>query len=261
MRLLRAITYAVAGLVTVSGGVVTWAAASERNWLPAMGGAAVVIGAAVAVILMQIVSRQDELLVRLAAELRAIRERMDSLESLADLQAVEMNLSAAGSGDSSRLVGASLEHDTYPRILSDEPTGKPADEAAAAAPEAPRQLPSTAPRGPSAGVWRRWQLALADEDYPAAREALQSMADTLGDDEFEQASDRLAAVCRAYAARLRTRFAEQVRSGDFAGALLTGSTLAANFADSPAAAEFARLKPILEARLSPAPAPVRASVG
>ncbi|HEY3241971.1 MAG TPA: hypothetical protein VGM03_01350 [Phycisphaerae bacterium] len=196
MSSIRTTVYAFTVLGALTGLLVLFASAAERHWYAAAGGFAIFAG----FMLLLGMSHTFSEALRSAAEAAVVRrdlleihERLNALEAFVDLCRAEVNLSATGTGDPAPLVAATLERDTFPRIVL--PDSRAPDD-----------------HGDQAGVY--------DRDLSN---------------------------------RLRQRFGDQVRAGDYAGALDTGIEMLRAFPGSALAREFQSIRPHLEARL-PAPA-------
>ena len=177
-----------------------------------------------------------------------------------------VDLAALGTGEPELLAAATLDRDVYPRLLTameqnppPPPGPKEARPSNGSAKPAERAFDVNSWDGDSAAppavVPRQllgdWKAAMAQGDLATCRGVFAALVDTSEPSVILPLSEQLAQLTEQTRMGLRVAFAERVREGDAAGAILVGEQIVALFPKQSIAAEFQRLRPHLIRRLRP----------
>lgn len=198
-------------------------------------GAIVAIGGVAAGFLALAIVRLGTLLVANREQTDLLASRMEGLENLLHAERVVVDLARADAGRAEELLAADLRCDGFPRLVPAE-SDTPCKEAASASTGA------TVPGGP---LEHQWQAAFQSGNLGTCRQVLASLREVLDPERIASLEDGLHTLSRAKVLQLRQDFAGQVRSRDFASALITGKQITELFPDSDMAREFGELCPQL----------------
>lgn len=195
-------------------------------------------------------------------------ERLEGREEVSEMdvgneQLVEwLDLAAMGSGDPGRLVAATLDRSTFPRLLTsweEDAASEPSPGVSASAHESPDHVHASGESPEKAlhrshrlagGVTRlsqlrRWKLGLRTGDLAACRAAFSALVDTADPSTVASREEQLEALADRTEKSLRAAFSRCLVQKDFVGMLAVGHEICRLLPDRPVAADFLRIKPHL----------------
>lgn len=259
--------YVIVGLGVGGYGAV----AGDR--LSACLGLFIVSGALCAAAIFHSISRLSLRLTTLGEGIDELRESIRRLErskpaatppiapsATVDASLKIIDLPAPGKMDASTLAGADLRRSRFPRLVADydeEPQGRearsngheietpPEPRVSEVAPRSPR---IEAPIDAQSAARQRWERARDRRDLAGARLAVEELSAVSSPSDHPALQAALAEFTAELLEEWRSTFAARVRGRDFGGAIKIGKQIVEHYPDSPTAAEFTQLEPILRRR-------------
>ncbi len=268
----RKTLYLVAGFYVAIGFVMALVSAIQGDRLGAFLGFLIISGALVMGLLFRAALHLGVRISAMGDSLDDLRRRLDHLDdsirgirlppSEKKTQAAEFDLSTMGIGDPSVLAAATLDRDVYPRLVATMEEEPPAqaisdvrrvqqsarpDASARSAADAAGVDEFAGAAGPAIkSLLRNWRIALREGDLVGCRVVLSALIDTAGEEAVVPLREQIAALADRVEQRLRSEFSAHVRSRNFESAIGVGDQITTLLADRPVAAEYTKLKPLLE---------------
>ena len=177
--------------------------------------------------------------------------RIDQLEAAFDAHEMDLQLVSPEPRDPSPLVGASLDHDRYPRLVADGSVGTSPAPPAPSAPSDDARPPAgePAPAATSTGSVSSGAPAPSgngEQPIQRCRRLWDELRNALEDKQIESWRRRLDQLNRDHACDLRARFGRLIRTGRYTEALEVGRQIVDLYPDSRMAGDFRTLESRIE---------------
>ncbi len=259
----RRTLYVVTGLYVVVGFLIAAVAALEGDRLSAFLGFVIISGTLAAAVLVNAVLRVGSRLTTLVERIEQVHDRLGQLE---ESRVIHETRAAAASADETLntlglageqpipptvLTAANLDRSIFPRLVptgDEQMAGGAANKTIAAPRRAASQLRGE-PRVTSDRLWRKWETAVQAGDLAGGRALCSVLVDTVGPDAVATLTAEMDELTARTETSLRGQFSGYLQKRDYANALAIGAKITRLLPDRPIAAEFARVRPLLERHL------------